>query len=110
MSKGLQRLHGEGTGGEDGVPNLQGDRPHRPDCPGRVNKVSHLSGSLPPSLPLRAGTIAGKGVGDILLDTGATVSLVARDLLRENFQKAGAVSVKGVGSEPKKYHTTMVPV
>ena len=81
-----------------------------PDCK-EVNRVSDLSGTKPLSLPLRSGVIAGKGATDVILDSSATFSMVARDMLEDDYKKTGAVHIKGVGSNgPVKYHTTNIPV
>lgn len=80
------------------------------DCPKQVNTVSELGTPHPPRLPLRQGIVAGKGVEDILLDTGATFSIVASDVIGEHYTTTETVQIKGVGAEPKKYTTTNVTV
>ena len=81
-----------------------------PDCPKQVNRMSDLTSTKSPGLPLRAGIVAGKGATDVLLDSGATFSMVARDMLGKDYKKTGAVQIKGVGGDPVKYHTTNIPV
>ena len=44
------------------------------------------------------------------MDTGATFSIVASDVIGEHYTSAGTVQIKGVGAEPKKYTTTNVAV
>ena len=78
------------------------------DCPTRVNVVSNLLEPPHINLPLVNGTVNTKHVADILLDTGASFTLVAKDLVEDGYKKTGSVTVRGVTGQPKMYPTTTV--
>jgi len=78
------------------------------DCPNKVNKVSDLGADR--RLKYRQGTVNGKPVQDILLDNGAIFSIIARNVLDKDAVAHGAVQIKGVGSNLRKYQTTIIDV
>ena len=49
-------------------------------------------------------------MSDILLDTGAAVSIVARDLLPNNYTRGEPICLEGFGGAPAMYETSIMPV
>lgn len=59
---------------------------------------------------IRIGTFNGQEVEDILIDSGAAVSVLASDLLPTNFKREDRVWLAGFGGSPCLYETSMVDV
>ena len=59
---------------------------------------------------IRRGTFNGQEVEDILIDSGAAVSVLASDLLPTNFKREDRVWLAGFGGSPCLYETSMVDV
>lgn len=58
----------------------------------------------------RTGKVNGTQARDILLDTGADISVVAEELLDRDYRRRGSVMLKPIASQAIRCPATMVPV
>lgn len=79
------------------------------DCPQKINRIAdHPSAAH--KLSLREGKVFGKPLSNILLDTGAEVSLVSRDVLPDDYKKNGSITVQKCGTQAMKFPVALVEV
>lgn len=83
----------------------------RADCPSGARQVNTLSDDTDggPRM-LRPGSLFSQPVDDILVDLGATYSMISEDLVPPGTYPDSWISIQTVSGERKQYRTVMVPV
>lgn len=79
------------------------------DCPNRVNRVNLQTGHVVPT-NIQKGKIQGTTRQNILLDSGAQVSVIAEEVLPKDYRRNGTVQIKTITSPITQHPATLVDI